>query len=222
MSDEFRRQRKALMITTSLLALLRFLNPSLLKMTILGIQLQFPHVSKLYVVLWVFMLYTLIRYYQYYRHDGLAYLRDGWKNSFSSSVSNKLSELALPKIDEDPRLPEAIQAAGEEERSRYDQNRLKADVAKASREPQNLKSSKFLWYEFHSGVLIGNERIVVKLPKRQLIAAKSKLICHFLRNRPQSIDVVFPFLYTLSVAIYCNWGCWDGSIAKMIDLVSCD
>lgn len=210
MSNEFRRQRRTLMLTTSLLVLLKFLEPNLLKVTMLGVQFEFPQVDKLYIALWMFLAYNIIRYYQYYRHDGLAFLRNGWKMSWTTAFSQKIRELATPKIEEHSGYMDSEEAK-------------RGDSMNLSCNPESLKSDSLFCYEYNSGIIDMNTRkhITLRFPKYKFIRETIKAIGHFLRNRPQFLDVQFPFLYVGFAILYCNTGCWDGNLVKIANLIHC-
>lgn len=208
MSDEFRRQRRALMVSTSLVVLLKFLRPNLMKVTMMGVQFEFTHVSRLYIALWLFLLYNIIRYYQYYRHDGLAFLLNGWKSSWTTAFSSRIQELATPRVKEHPG---------------YLATKERGDSLSLAYTPESLKSADLFYYEYNSGIIDLNtgQYIKVRFPKYKFVREMTKAVAHYLRNRPQFLDVQFPFLYVAFAIWYCNTGCWDGSMLKLLKLVSC-
>ncbi len=197
------------MAITSLLILLKFLQPDLMKLTMLGVQFKLQHVPRVYIALWFFLLYTMGRYYQYYRHDGLALHLSGWELSWKATFTPRIKQLVIPEVDKNPGHMELI---GEQT-----EHAIKVCS-------KNLRSINFFEYEYDTSIPDLNNSghsIKVRLPKYKFVREWIKAIAHYLRNRPQFLDVKFPFYYAWFAIIYCSTGCWDGSILKLMGIVEC-
>jgi hypothetical protein len=76
LSPGLMRQRRNLMAASLILIFLTHAGAELGSTSILGVELQFANPRAVYHFVWMFVLYYLFRYYQYYREDPVAGMSD--------------------------------------------------------------------------------------------------------------------------------------------------
>ncbi|WP_193164098.1 hypothetical protein [Microbulbifer hainanensis] len=98
MSDGLLRQRRNLILISSLLIFLRFSKVEISKLSFLGVEFgSFENPSAIYVALWIVWGYFLIRYYQYF-------MQEGFNESvvkFSEALSEKSRRVIKAAVDKD-------------------------------------------------------------------------------------------------------------------------
>ena len=92
MSSDLLRQRRNLMIFSSILWFLKYAEIEITKFSILGIEFSsFKNPNSVYVAIWIAWIYFAVRYYQYFLQEGFPNL----KNVYAQVLENK----SVKKID---------------------------------------------------------------------------------------------------------------------------
>ena len=75
MTDDLRRQRRNLLVASVVLCFAKLAGLSVTGVSILGTSFDLANPGAIGVALWIFWVYAVIRYAQYFREDGLPKLR---------------------------------------------------------------------------------------------------------------------------------------------------
>ena len=179
MSEDLRRQRRNLMAISFLIWFLKFCGIKIVKISVLGAQAEIGNPEGIIIAIWIIWFYFLIRYYQYYRHEGLKSLRQAWIISHEGPYNKKLNDLVKEKYSE------------------IDSQRL--NLKYTNLEKDGLFKKKYFARE--SSAFQG-KNIEFSINEWKLWNEKLKTVLDFIRNRTQFMDYLLPFIISLTVLIY--------------------
>lgn len=194
MSSDLLRQRRNLMIFSSILWFLKYAEIEITQFSIFGIEFSsFKNPNSIYIALWVAWIYFAIRYYQYFVQEGFPNL----KNVYVLVLDDK----SVKKID-------II---------------VKEKFPRNKREGVTYSTLKKWYWVYWGKIDIGSddmggsriESFELKISKWRLLPEMFYSVGYVLLNRSAVTDYLLPILMATFVLTYCFQG-WDGSIVKLI------
>ena len=190
-SNQLHRQRKSLIIINLILLFMKFGEVNITKITSSGLQIEIDNPNAIYILLWVMLVYFLIRFYNQYRLEGLYLLREAWKNSGDHIILPSLKD----RVRRNPGFEE------------YELNILYSRISYKDNKP-------FVRLE-KPGT---GEHESFKVTDYEVLKYRLKAIKYLLKNHTQILDQWFPLALSFITLIYCNITRWDGSILKLIGI----
>jgi hypothetical protein len=161
--------------------------------SLLGAELTPTNVNAVFVAMWIIWLYFLIRYYQYYRQEGLSNLNSAWFVVSDVCLSRKMNEiivLSYPDLD------------------------TRHFIVKYSQFGRVGAFKKRYFAKAHSA--LQGKDIDITISTWKFWREWAKAIVLFVRNHSQFTDYILPILVAVFTFVYCGMLGWQGSILKLI------
>lgn len=200
MSEGIRRQRRSLIITSLILSFMKYGGITFKKISLYGSEITLSNVSAIYVFLWIMWFYFMIRYYQYFKQEGVAKIK--------SSLHNALTEICRHKIKA------IVQSTYPNEKGsdqRFDYNILVS-------EKLNWYTIKYSGKEHLGHDSSGQEKTRDFEMNINLWSLWKEIFISYYQvfvNQSVILDYVIPLVVAPSAFIYCNLGDWHGSILNL-------
>ena len=190
MSLDLLRQRRNLMILSSILLFLKFAEIEISKFSIVGIEFSsFKNPNSIFIVLWIFYIYFAIRYYQYFLQEGFPHFKIIFFETIDRKSVNKIETIVKKK---------------------YPLN---------TRKDVTYSTLKQWGWEYSGQIEIGpegvggthSENFKLKISRRKLFPEVVYSFYHVVVNRSAFTDYFLPILLAILALFYC-FGGWNGSI----------
>ena len=193
MSDDLRRQRRSLITIGLVLTIMKYSGIKITKFSLFGAELSISNTNAVYILLWMMWFYFLIRFYEYYRQEGLASLRSGWLLSNDTCFSSKIKDYVKEQYSE-------------LESSSF-------DIKYSDLTSKNWFQKR---YSARGHAAMKGKDIEVVIPIWKFSTERTKSFIHFVRNRSQFSDYVLPMMMAIWTFIYCGLLDWQGSFFNLI------
>lgn len=192
MSSDLLRQRRNLMVFSSILWFLKYAEIEITKFSIFGIEFSsFRNPNSVYIALWIAWIYFAVRYYQYFVQEGFP----SFKAVFVQILENK----SIDKIDIIVK-------------EKFPLN-MRKDVTYSILKKWNWVYSGQI--DIGSDGMGGNniKNFELKISKWKLFPEILYSLFYVFFNRSAFTDYFLPILIAMIVLIYCFKG-WEGSITN--------
>lgn len=195
MSEGLSRQRRNLISISCVLIFLKFAGVEIDKLSFLGLDFgKVGNPSALYLAIWIFYFYLLVRYYQYFIQEGNQRLEQYYYDCLESYVQKHCEKLALEISPVANYFPKQIVAIEKDE--------------------WNFRVTYQNGRDEMGGTIIEAETIIFPKIKRRLFKIKS--ILNICINTSVFSDYIFPFILALGALIYCYNG-GDSSLVVALE-----
>ena len=194
MGDDLRRQRRNLIIMCLLLLFMKYGGVTINKLSVFGAEIILSNVLAIYVVLWLIWLYFLVRYSQYFWQEGLTILKSAIREATKTFCSPKVAELARRNYKP----------------SIYNLTMFNYNYMKKI----NWYTREFSDREIETDELgspIGN-RVSFSIKIWSLWKELLRSYYQVIIKQSMGTDYFFPFIFSLLVFYYCNYGDWQGNL----------
>lgn len=190
MSSDLLRQRRNLVLFSSILWFLKFAEIEIDKFSIIGIEFSsFKNPHSLFIALWIAWIYFAIRYYQYFVQEGLP--------CFSAVFREILDNKSIKKIDSLVK-------------NKFPQN-IRKDVPYTILKKWNWEFSGQIDHGADGMGGTNIENFKMKIAKWHLLPEIIYTFFHIILNRSVFTDYFLPIIIAMIALFYCFSG-WDGSI----------
>ena len=202
MSEDIRRQRRSIIITSLILCLMKYGGIIIQKTTILGSEIKFGNPEVIYLLLWIMWLYFFIRYYQYFMQEGLRKIKITLNSLLTENCRGKIAQIVLD-----------AHAKAQGSSQMYDYNILKK---------KNFFKILFSGVEAIEPDGMGGEISKAFEMEISLWALKNEVMKSLYTaffNQSIFTDYIFPIVFALFSLIYCISSEWPGNLINVIKAI---
>jgi hypothetical protein len=198
MSEDLRRQRRNLILTSFILWFMKYGGINISKTTILGVEVTFSNSAAIFLGFWLMWIYFAVRYYQYFMQEAVPKIAASFKDLITVNCRPKIKSIVISKY------PRAEQLISDNE---YDYSRL---------QKSNWRTIRFVGSQILEGDSFGKlETFAMDISLWELKKGILSSCVTLILNQSTITDYVFPMLLGLYTLIYCNIGNWPGSLRNI-------
>jgi hypothetical protein len=195
MSSDLLRQRRNLMIFSSILWFLKYSQIEISKFSLFGVEFShFENPSSVFLVIWICWIYFCIRYYQYFAQEGIPKLLKSITHSIDTKCGPKVQKIVKEKYP--------TEKSGDFRVSTIRKN----DWIYSGLEPKGSNGMGSNHYN----------KFEMKIPRLTLFPEILKSIISILMNQSVITDYLLPIIMAIAVLIYC-FGGWVGGILNIFN-----
>lgn len=198
MSSDFFRQRRSLMILSGIFIFLKYSEIEIKKFTMFGIEFSdFRNPNAIYMALWIFWFYYMIRYYQHFAQEGLNKIKTTFINIIDEKSVKKINEIVKRKYPNNQRDNVTFSILRKWSwvySGQYD------DIGPNGLAGLNIKSFK------------------MEIKKTSLLPVMINGIACLVLQRSVLTDYLLPIVMAIFTLIYCGNG-WEGSLIDNVKLI---
>lgn len=211
---DLRLHRQYILVVCFILIFLKFGGVSLEEVSLLGASFKISNTKAIYVGLWAILLYSLIRYYQYFRHESLESFLNEYQHliiryfqpKFQKLVENHIAPDTLAKTDPLSQRQLALPEYSNAHKVSMFRRRFKHKTTIVQQDKRYSESSLTNTMNTSSQKEIDFEFSTLRFSWLWI-----KVIFHFVFNTPFVFEFIFPFVLIVTTIVYCSIGNWEGS-----------
>ena len=210
-SPDLRLHRKFILVLCFILIFLKYGGVSISSVSLLGTIINIANRNALFLGLWIILLYSILRYWQYFNQDSWDSFKRSFRRLQDRYYQRKFLHLLQSVIEPEKlvdqsyseyhNLPEFSRGA----KSGFWKRKYVLNVS--TKNPADFKNS--IGPALHAHVDV-EYSLFKHFPKQTL-----KVAWHFVMNTPIFFEFIFPFLLIAFTIIYCGFGNWEGSFANL-------
>lgn len=212
-SKDLRLHRKYILVLCFVLIILKYGGVKLDNVSLLGTSFSFENDKAIFLGLWIILFYSIMKYYQFFRHESWAHVKDEYKEVRSRIYEPKFIALLSNAVH--PRILEVLAKRKEgyyPHGPTYFHGKKVGLFSRRFTQPVTTIDTVG-----GDGIEVRNEPVDFQYNTfRHFFWQTLRANWHFVFHTPFFFEFLFPFILLTATIIYCGLTQWEGSLIEVL------